>query len=230
MIKKNKTILVLAAHPDDEVLGCGGSIAKFVKEKFKVYAVYFTDGVSARINSGLKDKNKSQERKRNSQLAAKVLGIKNCFFLSYPDNQLDKIPLLEIIKKIEFLIKKIKPSMLITHCDDELNIDHQIVHKAAITASRPKPNCLINKILLFETLSSSEWKFSNKKKTFNPNYFIDVGKFIEKKLKAIKCYKKELCKWPHPRSIKGIKNLAMYRGQTVGIKYAEAFYLLRQTV
>ena len=223
-----KKILVISAHPDDDALVCGGTIAKFSEEKSDVFVIYFTDGVSAR----LKNKNIKKEilcRRKNSIQAAKILGIKKCFFFSYPDNKLDKAPLLEITQKIEKIINQIKPEIVITHSEHDLNIDHQIINRAVITATRPKPESKVKKILLFETLSSSEWKFSNKKNFFNPNYFVDISKTMKKKVLALKCYKKEILKWPHPRSIKGVRNLAMYRGQTVGLKYVEAFYLLRQT-
>jgi len=193
-----------------------------------VFVVYFTDGVSARSNN----KNIKKEilgRRKNSDKAAKILGIKKCFYFSYPDNKLDKAPLLEITQKIEKIIKQTNPEIVITHSEHDLNIDHQIINRAVLTATRPKPKSKIKKILLFETLSSSEWKFSDKKNFFNPNYFVDISKTINKKVLAVKCYKKEIMRWPHPRSVKGVRNLAMYRGQTVGLKYVEAFYLLRQT-
>jgi len=223
-----KKILVISAHPDDDALGCGGTIAKFSKENASIFAVYFTDGVSARLNNKNLKKD-ILDRKKHSVKAAKILGINKCIFFSYPDNKLDKIPLLEITQKIEKIIKEIKPEIIITHSEHELNIDHQIINRAVITATRPKPKSIIKKILLFETLSSSEWKFSNKKNFFNPNYFVDISKTINRKISALRCYKKEMMKWPHPRSVKGVRNLAMYRGQSVGLKYVEAFYLLRQT-
>lgn len=223
-----KKILVISAHPDDDALGCGGTIAKFSKEKSDVFVVYFTDGVSARSNNN-NIKKEILGRRKNSIQAAKILGIKKCFFFSYPDNKLDKTPLLEITQKIEKIIQQTNPEVIMTHSEHDLNIDHQIINRAVITATRPKPKSKIKKILLFETLSSSEWKFSNKKNFFNPNYFVDISKTINKKVSALKCYKKEIMKWPHPRSVKGVRNLAMYRGQTVGLKYVEAFYLLRQT-
>ena len=175
-----KKILVISAHPDDDALGCGGTIAKFSEEKSDVFVIYFTDGVSAR----LKNKNIKKEilcRRKNSIQAAKILGIKKCFFFSYPDNKLDKAPLLEITQKIEKIINQIKPEIVITHSEHDLNIDHQIINRAVITATRPKPESKVKKILLFETLSSSEWKFSNKKNFFNPNYFVDIYKTMKKK-------------------------------------------------
>lgn len=223
---RNKNILVVAAHPDDDAFGCGGTIRKLANKKNKIFAVYFTDGVSARIKS-VNDAKKIRERKKHSENAAKIMGIKKCYYHSFPDNKLDTIPLLEIVKKIEQFIKKIKPELILTHFENDLNYDHQIINRAVVTATRPKPNEIVKKILLFETLSSTEWRFSNKKKIFNPNYFVDVTKTINHKIKSIKCYKKEVFNWPHPRSEKGVKTLAMYRGQSVGLKFAEAFQLLR---
>ena len=222
---ENKRVLVVAAHPDDEMLGCGGTIAKLSKKKCKIFSLFFTDGVSAR------EKNKYREinqRKINSLRALKVLGVKQSKFLSYPDNSLDKVPLIKIIKEIENIIKVFKPDTIFTHTSVDLNIDHEIVSRAVITATRPKPNFCVKNIYLFETLSSTEWNFNFKKKSFNPNFFVDITKSIKFKIQAAKEYKKEIESWPNPRSINGIKNLAKYRGQSVGVKYAEAFYLFRK--
>ena len=222
---KNEKILIVAAHPDDEMLGCGGTIAKLSKKNCNIYVVFFTDGVSARgkINSKAADK-----KKKNSLKALKILGVRKAKFLKYPDNALDKVPLITLTKEIEEIIKKFKPKTIFTHSNVDLNIDHEIISRAVITATRPKPNFFVKKIFLFETLSSTEWNFNYKKKSFNPNFFVDISNDIKKKLRAAKEYKKEISSWPNPRSIDGIKNLAKYRGQSVGVKYAEAFYLLRQ--
>jgi LmbE family N-acetylglucosaminyl deacetylase len=221
-----KTILIIAAHPDDDAFGCGGTIAKLSKNKNDIYAIYFTDGVSARLNQKDLKKNIIQ-RRINTNAAAKILGIKNYSYCLYPDNKLDSIPLLEIVQRVEKEIKNIKPDIIFTHFSNDLNIDHRIINKAVITATRPKPKNKIKKIFLFETLSSTEWNFSEKNRSFNPNYFIDISKTIDKKIMSIKSYKKEICKWPHPRSVKGVKVLAMFRGQSVGLKLAEGFQLLR---
>lgn len=225
MIKK-KTILVVAAHPDDDAFGCAGTLLKLVSQKCKIFALYFTDGVSARqkqanINQNIFD------RKKNCEKAAKIIGIKKCSYYSYPDNQLDTVPLLEITQKIEQEILKIKPDIIFTHFENDLNIDHQIINNAVKTATRPKPNFSVKEIFLFETLSSTEWQFNSKKKIFAPNYFVDISKTLKKKIEAVKAYKQEIFKWPHPRSAKGIKTLASYRGQMVGLKFAEAFEILR---
>tara|TARA_Y100001958_G_C21162611_1_gene496140 strand:- start:89 stop:763 length:675 start_codon:yes stop_codon:yes gene_type:complete len=221
---KKKKILVVAAHPDDELLGCGGTLA-LLSKKNKIFALFFTDGVSARK---VKNSKNAEKRKENSLKSLKIIGIKKSKFLNFPDNELDKVPLLKITKEIEIIIKNFKPDTIFTHSNVDLNIDHEIISRAVVTATRPKPNFCVKNILLFETLSSTEWNFNLKKKTFNPNYYIDISKTINTKIKAAKAYKNEISSWPHPRSINGIKNLAKYRGQSVGLKYAEAFYLLRK--
>ena len=223
-MNKIKKVLVVAAHPDDELLGCGGTLIKLAKKNCKIFTLFFTDGVSARGKKFLK---KANNRRNDALKSLKIMGVNNSKFLSYPDNGLDTVPLIKIVREIEQIITKFKPDTILTHSNVDLNIDHEIVSRAAVTASRPKPNFCVKNILLFETLSSTEWNFNLKKKTFNPNYFIDITLTIKKKIKAAKAYKNEINSWPHPRSIKGIKNLASYRGQSVGLKYAEAFYLLR---
>lgn len=222
---KNKKILVVAAHPDDELLGCGGSLAKLSKDKCNIFTLFFTDGVSSREKN---KKNEDNQRKKNALKSLKIIGVKQSKFLSYPDNALDKVPLIKITKEIEKVIMKFKPHTIFTHSNVDLNIDHEIISRAVVTATRPKPNFCVKNIFLFETLSSTEWNFNLKKKSFNPNYFIDITKSIKTKIKAAKAYKQEISPWPHPRSINGIKNLAKYRGQSVGVKFAEAFFVLRQ--
>lgn len=223
---KYKKILVVAAHPDDELLGCGGTLAKLSRDKCKIFALFFTDGVSSRK----RDKRNSIDRKKNSLKALEILGINKSKFLSYPDNALDKVPLLTLTKEIESIIEKFKPHTIFTHSNVDLNIDHELIARAVITATRPRPNYCVKNVFQFETLSSTEWNFNFKKKTFNPNFFIDISDTINIKIKAAKAYKGEINRWPHPRSINGIKILAKYRGQSIGVKFAEAFYSLRQII
>ena len=185
---KNKKILVVAAHPDDELLGCGGSLIKLSKDKCNIFTLFFTDGVSAR------EKNKKREdtqRKKNALKSLKIIGVKQSKFLSYPDNALDKVPLIKITKEIEKVIMKFKPHTIFTHSNVDLNIDHEIISRAVVTATRPKPNFCVKNIFLFETLSSTEWNF-NLKKSFNPNYFIDITKTIKKRFKQPKHINKKL--------------------------------------
>mgnify|MGYP006110899751 CR=1 FL=1 len=224
MVKKINSVLVIAAHPDDEAIGCFGTLLKHYKAGDKINIIFLTNGVSSR---GINKRN-ADSRKKNCLKVLKFIGLKSkdIYFLDYPDNMLDTIPLLSIIKDIENIKKKIRPNILYTHFSNDLNVDHRIAYQAAITASRPKNGETVKKIFCFEILSSTEWSDKNKE-TFSPNYFVDISKFINKKLKILKIYDKEILKSPNARSIENIKNLALLRGSTTGTFYAEAFFIER---
>lgn len=219
-MKKGK-ILIVAAHPDDEILGCGGSILK-LKKSNDINVIFMTNGVSAR------GKNKVSEKKRKNACLKlfKYLGISIPEFYNFPDNQLDKIPLLKITKKIEKKIDSFKPDTIFTHYSNCLNIDHRKTFEAVNTACRPINNLSVNKILSFEIPSSTDWALF-REKNFQPNYYINISKFLDEKINLIKFYKDELRNYPHSRSIKSIKSLASYRGVSCGVEYAEGFYLNR---
>ena len=146
--------------------------------------------------------------------------------MNFPDNQLDKVPLLKIIKKIETIIKKYKPNIVLTHYENCLNIDHQIAYRATITACRPLKTNSVKTILSFEVLSSTDWA-SFEKKNFQPNFYINISNQIKDKLKFLSYYKSEIKKYPHSRSLKAIERLAKIRGTSSGYDFAEAFYLVR---
>ena len=224
-MNKSKNILVVASHPDDEVLGCGGTIYNLKKKGAKISVLFLSDGESSRKHP--KISKLILERKKQAVGAAKILGIKKIFFGNFPDNSMDSVPLLKIIQFIEKQIKIIKPDAIFTHFESDLNIDHQITNKAVVTACRPTKNQTVKSILFFEILSSSEWNISSKNKSFKPNYFVDITNSIKFKIKALKYYKRELKKWPHPRSVEGVKLLSKTRGSSVGLSNAEAFILGR---
>ena len=227
-MKNNNNILIIAAHPDDEVLGCGGTVAKMSKNGDNVDVLIISDGVSSR---DLKDKVLKENlilRRKACKLSCDLLGINKPDFENFPDNQLDKIPLLKITQVIEKKIKKIKPNIIFTHHWGDLNIDHQKISKAVITACRPQKGNNVKTLLFFEIPSSTEWQISSKKNLFSPNWFFDISSTINLKIKALKFYKSELKKSPHPRSLTGIKTLAKWRGAVVGSKAAEAFELGRK--
>ena len=227
-MKKNKNIiLVVAAHPDDEVLGCGGTIAKYKKEKNSVNVLFVSDGETSRPLSKAKILSKINNRKKKAINAAKILGINKTFFLDLPDNRLDAYPLLEIVKKIEFYISLIKPNIIFTHFKNDLNIDHQIVNNAVVTACRPQKKNSVKPIFFFEVPSSTEWKINSKYENFNPNWFEDISKTKNLKFRALKAYTSEIKKWPHPRSERAVKALMEWRGATAGLHAAEAFVLAR---
>jgi LmbE family N-acetylglucosaminyl deacetylase len=218
--KKNK-ILIVAAHPDDEILGCGGTMIK-LKNTNDINVVFMTDGISARETN----ESKKQFRKKRCDDLFKYLKLKKPIFFDFPDNKMDEVPLLDIVKKLEALIKKIKPKTIFTHYADCLNIDHKITSQAVMTACRPLKDNSVKRILSFEILSSTEWaKFKNK--GFEPNFFIDISYQFKKKIVAMKFYQKELRKFPHSRSLKAIESLARFRGASSGVNFAEGFYLNR---
>lgn len=226
MVKKN--ILVISAHPDDEVLGCGGTIIKYSK-KYNIFSVIVGEGCTSRINKKNKNINKNLNLlKKQANKVAKIMGIKKTFFLSLPDNKLDTLPLLNIIHKIEKIVNQIKPEIIFTHHNGDLNIDHQIINKAVLTATRPINKNFVKSVRTFEVLSSTEWNYqSSNHMLFNPNLFIDISKQLNKKIKSFLYYKSEIRKFPHPRSKEGIENIAKFRGASSGLKAAEAFHILR---
>lgn len=219
-----KNIMVIAAHPDDEVLGCGGTLYKYSK-KSKINLVFLSDGETSRKNS---TKKKIQNRKKCAVKVGRLLGASHIIFGDFRDNRLDAMPRIEIIQFIEKCINKIKPDTILTHHYNDLNIDHHVVSNSVITACRPLNNSSVNLILFFEVLSSTEWQINNSKDLFNPNWFEDITNEINFKLKLIKIYKDELRTFPHSRSIKGVNALAKYRGVSSGYKFAEGFVLGRK--
>jgi LmbE family N-acetylglucosaminyl deacetylase len=222
-----KRVLICAAHPDDETIGCGGAIAHHVKDKDKVYCIYMTDGVGAR-HSKTKDKLINQ-RKKNSLLAAKILGFKwllDCCG-NFPDNGMDKVRLLDVVKMIEKTKKKIRPHIVYTHSPNDLNVDHRIVAQATLTAFRPQAKEIWEKILAFEIPSSTDFAYFKKNKIFQPNYFLDIKKYWNKKKKALQAYKIEMKKFPNSRSLKGIEILSKFRGMQNGLQQAEAYEILK---
>ena len=218
---KNK-ILIVAAHPDDEVLGAGGTILKHAKNGDEVNILILTDGESSRV--AVVD---VAGRGAQCQAAAKKLRVKNVYFENFPDNALDSTPLLQVVKKVELIINKLRPDIIYTHHAYDLNIDHRLAFQAVLTACRPQPEFFVKKILTFEILSSTEWQAKDRNNMFCPNKYNNIADFIDEKLEVLNIYKDELREYPHPRSLEGIRILAQYRGLEVGFKYAEAFQVIR---
>ncbi len=212
-------ILIIVAHPDDEVLGCGATIIKHIKNGDKVQVVFLADGFSSRDNS--------DSRYGLAEKVSKFLGCERPIFLNLPDNQLDAIPLLKIIQKVEESIENFQPNIVYTHHFGDLNIDHQITHRAVITACRPVPSFCVKEIYSFETLSATHWQSPSMGDIFNPNCFIDVTDFMEQKMEALRHYDGEMREAPHARSYELVDNLAKFRGGLVGVKAAEAFCVER---
>ena len=217
---------MVAAHPDDEVLGCGGYIANQVKSGDEVLVTFLSDGVTSRQgNLGLQE---IEARRHAASLAAKVLGVSDVSFGDFPDNKLDAVPLLEIIKSIEAVVERVRPQIVLTHFGGDLNIDHRIVNQAVLTACRPTVDQVVKQIMFFEVSSSTEWQVPTEGEAFVPNWFEDISQTLELKVKALLMYEHELREWPHPRSVKAIEHLAHWRGASCGVDAAEAFVLGRR--
>ena len=222
--------LIIAAHPDDEVLGCGGSMAKWSNNGHEVHVLIMAEGATSRDSNRNRENRKDDlsELEKSAKEASKVLGIKSIELMDYPDNRMDSVDLLDVVKIIESYIEKIKPDVVVTHHSGDLNIDHQIVNKAVMTACRPQPENTVKRILSFEVPSSTEWQSTTINNSFIPNWFEDISDTLNLKLKALEAYKSEMREWPHARSIKAIEHLAKWRGATVGFEAAEAFMLIRE--
>ena len=226
-------VLIVAAHPDDEILGMGGTILKHTSKKDAVTIVYMATGITSRkandeIKSS-KDKkfqNEILKLRQDALKAAKILQVKNVKFYDFPDNQMDSITLLKVVKAIEREIKLVKPERVYTNHHGDLNIDHRIVSNATITACRPLTKSgTVKEVLSFEVLSSTEWSYPY---SFKPNYFVNIKKQLPKKIKAMEKFKGEIRDFPHPRSSKNINYVAGRLGSVSGFEAAEAFEIIRK--
>ncbi len=220
---------MVAAHPDDEVLGCGGTIAKHSINGDEVHILIMAEGVTSRDafrDAGGRSGDLLNLRKSACR-AKDILGASTLTFENFPDNRLDSVDRIEIIKKIEDSLFKHEPEIVYSHHAGDLNIDHRIVHDAVSVACRPLPGVPTRIVLFFEAPSSTEWQMRGSISSFSPNWFINIKQTMETKLKAMKCYQSELKPWPHPRSIMAARHLACWRGATVGVECAEAFVLGR---
>ncbi len=220
-----KKIFVVAAHPDDEVLGCGGTLLKHINNGDKVYILFVTEGVSGRyVNKNSKDCLKEiSKRKKMAQQACKYGKFEIVDFLDLKNLELNKYPHNYLTNIIYKHFQKYKPEVVYTHYESDLNIDHNHTFISTFIASRPNNDFKIKKLLSFEIPSSTDWAIN--KKIFTPNYFVDIEKFKKRKEKLLKFYKYELRKSPHPRSVKNINALSNYRGGVVGLSNAEAFLI-----
>lgn len=208
-------ILVIAAHPDDEVLGMGGTIKKMSKMKNKVHLCVVSEGASAQY----KDKKMIKQRQESCIKSSKILGISKIDFLDFQDMRLDDIPHLEINQALEKIISKIKPKFVFTTPNNDLNKDHSIVFESSLVATRPH-NTKVKKLISYEIpgLTNSP---------FIPNLYENIFSELKIKIEAFKCYKSEVNKFPHPRSIEVINSISKIRGMESGLKNAEAFKIIR---
>ena len=220
-------ILILAAHPDDEILGCGGLMAKYLEKNVEFRVVFIGEGSSCRFDlSQIVEIDKAiQNRNKSAINAMDNIGIRDFKFFDLPCGRFDTIPIIEINKIIESEIREFKPEAIFTHSKKDVNKDHRLVHESTIMATRPWTSNFIPSVYSYEVPSSSEWNFED---SFWPNYFIEINELqLEKKIHAFSMYKDEMRNYPFPRSKEGLKTMAMYRGIQSGFKYAEAFTLIR---
>ena len=222
-------VLIIAAHPDDDILGCGGLISKY-KNSVKFRVIFIAEGSSCRYSkdeiSEVNINNIIEERNTFGVKALKLLGVSDYRFYNLPCGRLDQVPIIDINKIIEKEIEDFRPDTVFTHSFEDTNNDHIIVHRATQMATRPKLNSNLERVFAYEVLSSTEWRFTH---TFTPNYFELVSKDdIKLKWLALSEYKSEINEFPFPRSEDGIFSLAKYRGLQSGFNYAEAFMLVRQ--
>lgn len=215
----NKRVLVVVAHPDDEVLGCGGTVARLVRKGFRACTLILGSGITSR--NGTKDIEKEKvDLHKHANKANRIIGASKVIIRDFPDNKFDSVPMLDIVKVIEQTIETIRPAIVFTHFEKDLNVDHQITYRAILTATRPLNRNMVKEIYSFEVLSSTEWNYPL---SFLPDVFFDIENTIRLKLRAMREYKGELREFPHPRSLKGIELNAQYWGMRVNLKFVEAF-------
>lgn len=223
-----KNILVVAAHPDDELLGVGGTIRKLANQGAICHAVIVGEGITSRAEKrDDADFDALIELQKDAKAAAEIVGYKTIDFCEFPDNRLDSLDLLDVIKSVGKYIEKYRPDTIFTHHHGDLNIDHRIVCEAVLTACRPVGDYHVERIYSYETASSTEWNYTYGE-PFTPSVFFDVTDTVETKIEGMKCYRSESTFYPHPRSSEALKALAMYRGSNVGFKMAEGFMVLRE--
>ena len=220
-------VLVVAAHPDDEALGCGGTMAKHAENGDTVHALFLTHGVGARLNEA---KSQHHIRISASKVALAHLGTANSTYYDLPDNQLDTVPMLTIVRMIEDIAQIVKPEIVYTHHNSDLNIDHRICNQAVITAFRPIPGQHVSAIYAFEVCSSTNWAFGSAINSFQPNRYINITKQWAAKQLALEAYALEMRDFPHGRSLEAVEALARWRGTTVGVSAAEAFTVIREVL
>lgn len=231
---KNKKIMVVVAHPDDELLGCGATMHKLINEQnCSIRAVILGEGITSRSDNRDVEKWKTDLKKHRSNIhsAASYIGYETVEVYDFPDNRFDTVALLDIVKTIEKEKEKFKPEIIFTHHGGDLNIDHQRTFKAVITACRPMADEMVKGIITCETPSGTEWQASSDPKHFIPNLFIEISEEnLNAKINGMNSYEYEKRSYPHPRSPEGLKILAQRYGIMMGGSLCEAFQLIRLSI
>jgi LmbE family N-acetylglucosaminyl deacetylase len=221
-------VLVVAAHPDDEVLGAGGTVARHTARGDEAAVLILGEGAVARWDDpGAAPASATAALAERARQAARLLGVADVRFGGLPDNRFDGLALLDLVKLVERAVREVEPTVVYTHHPGDLNVDHQLTFRAALTATRPVPGAPVREVLAFEVLSSTEWAFGRTGPAFTPTVFVDVAETLERKLDALECYADELRAAPHARSREAVRAAAARWGATVGRTAAEAFELIR---
>lgn len=228
---RKKKILVVVAHPDDELLGCGATMNKLIKEyDCTIKVVILGEGITSRSDKRIVEEwsDELKTHRLNIENAQKCIGFHDISIYDFPDNRFDTVPLLDIIKVIEKEKSDFQPEIIFTHHGGDVNIDHQRTFEAVWTSCRPMQNEGVSTIITFETPSGTEWRAVSDPKQFLPNIFIEVSEVnLESKIKGMECYEFEKREFPHPRSPKALRIQAQRWGVSVGKEYTEAFQLIR---
>lgn len=215
-------IIVIAPHPDDEVLGCGGTIKKLSSQNMKVFVLIVTRG-----KKELYPEEKILNVRQEALAAHKLLGVTETRFLDFPAPELDLISVSQLSSAIEKIIRELKADTIYLPHHGDIHHDHKAVFNAGLVASRPVNNNPVKRVYSYETLSETEWAAPTGDQVFIPNRFVNITNTFPLKLKAMKCFKSQLKEFPNSRSLKTIEALANFRGSTVGFTHAEAFMIIR---
>lgn len=218
-------ILLIAPHPDDEILGAGATIAKYIANKDEVYVCIATRGAMP-----LFDERAVIKVRNEAEKAHNMLGIKGTYYLDFPAAMLEKVPRYEINDKLCVLVQNVKPDIVYIPHFGDMQKDHKIIAEAAMVAIRPKYTHRIKEVYAYETLSETEWNNPHCSNVFMPNVYNDVSDFLDMKLEAMNCFESQLSKFPNPRSLESIEALAKFRGSTINVEAAEAFMLIRKVM
>ena len=221
-------VLVVAAHPDDEVLGCGGTIARLAAEGAEVRIAILAEGITSRYQQREQaDQDALRRLHADVQECARILGASGISLHGFPDNRMDTVALLDVVKVVEGLIELHRPQRIYTHHPGDLNVDHLITHRAVMTATRPCNASPVAEVFAFEVPSSTEWAFQRIEPAFCANTFVNIGGHLEKKIAAMQAYRSEVRPFPHPRSPEALTAIARRWGSVAGCEAAEAFELIR---